>query len=74
MFFGAFGKPSIFGMVTLVMRCPNYATVKDRCRSGTAALAPLMPALTWVEEEPDKAPSAISREQFETTRISTGGG
>ena len=27
MFFGAFGKPSIFGMVTLVMRCPNYATI-----------------------------------------------
>ena len=26
MFFGASGKPSIFGMVTLVMRCPNYAT------------------------------------------------
>jgi hypothetical protein len=39
---------------------------KDRRRSGTTAPAPSTPALTWVKKELDKAPSAISREQFET--------
>jgi son of sevenless-like protein len=39
---------------------------KDRRRSGTTAPAPSMSAVTWVKKELDKAPSAISREQFET--------